>query len=293
MPVRCLSSQAMSCILKGRNNWNTPVQRIVRVTFLEIALPIMAVIAAVETLAYGVFSLACFPICLITNKPYKFFAKYLQSSSFTVIWALANLLFNLALPDLALHESVARGFSRLFFRREDEYYRSEQRIEEQAKQAREVAQKERKERDRVDEIVSRGVQLIEKILSTEKLQIRKGLKDPNIERFASLNLFVFSKIVFIYSAGFKKNDKIPDFFAPSTRELIQAIRVASKTWCTPKEIPQVENLMKNFSSFQAREDLKGNAAYLLEFIENVVLNMPPDSLLNTACKRVFDNLSGS
>jgi hypothetical protein len=125
-PIRCLSSHLMSKFLFTKH----PCQRsLCNRLYKEIGLGVLAATAAIETVAYSIFFLAAATVYLISNKPFKYSTKLLESSSFTVIWAVAYLLFfNIFGRNLVIHEFNARKFAsqlnlpliKKIYRKEDE-----------------------------------------------------------------------------------------------------------------------------------------------------------------------------
>lgn len=108
------------------NRW----KHISKVASTEVGLILLTLTATIETIAYAALFLASLTLYAITDKPYKFFAKLLESSSFTIIWGLAeSLIYNPFFIDVVTKESFARKLAQglnptsiSLFRLEDSHY---------------------------------------------------------------------------------------------------------------------------------------------------------------------------
>jgi hypothetical protein len=69
------------------------IHHIPKVIATELALPILAATALIESIVYT--SLTLLSLCLypITDRPCKFFASLLQSSAFSIPWAVGDFLY--------------------------------------------------------------------------------------------------------------------------------------------------------------------------------------------------------
>jgi len=141
----------------------------------------------------------------VTDKPFNFFTRLLNSSSFTIVWALADFLFfNLFYYDVMTDESGARHWvERLISpnRGEIEYFAATV--------------------ERHCQLIIQGANFIQQDVlanaSVETIALFKEL-DPFIF------MFILVKAVYIYTAGAKKNDEIPKFFKSITKDLILILR---------------------------------------------------------------------
>jgi hypothetical protein len=119
-PTRCISSFLMTNLLTWRNskgfeehsttNPSTENKReyYKRIISTEIGVALLAIISSVETVAYSAITCITLIVYPFTNNPYKFFVKHLQSSSFTIIWGLANAIYNPISLNVSSDESLAR-----------------------------------------------------------------------------------------------------------------------------------------------------------------------------------------
>lgn len=141
--TRCASSQLMTGLLAWRNpqgseeRWINNAQfisnrwkHIGKVAITEIGLLALTASSVIETVAYSALASLSLILYPCTDRPFKFFAKLLESSSFTVIWALADAaIYNPFLPNVMTRESFARYWVNQFnlipinlFRSEDLFY---------------------------------------------------------------------------------------------------------------------------------------------------------------------------
>lgn len=142
--TRCASSHLMTGLLAWRNPQGTEGnQNLIlnhgiengwkhagKVISTEIGLCLLTITSTVETVAYAALALASLILYPFTDKPCAFFAKLLQSSSFTIIWGLADaILYNLTSVNVMTHESYTRLWVARFtpiptviFRSDDELY---------------------------------------------------------------------------------------------------------------------------------------------------------------------------
>lgn len=124
-PTQCVSSHLMTGLLTWRNphgpeeEWpdypdrhktaGNAWKRLGKVASTEIGLILLTITSVIETVAYAslaVLSLALYPV---TSRPCKFFAKLIQSSSFTIFWGFSDaLIYNPLFLDVETKESFAR-----------------------------------------------------------------------------------------------------------------------------------------------------------------------------------------
>lgn len=80
-----------------------------KVIVAEIGLLLLCTTALIESVIYSVLTLISLTIYPCNNKPCKFFAKLLESSSFTIFWSFIDLLFpNPFIVNIITEESFAR-----------------------------------------------------------------------------------------------------------------------------------------------------------------------------------------
>lgn len=121
-PTRCLSSYATTEILKFRNpqgteeNWilggehiNNKVIYYGKVVGTEVAVSLLCVTAAIETVAYSILLVGSLPLLLVSSRPTKMIYPLFQSSGFTLLWNVGNVtIFNPFCTNVFTHESFAR-----------------------------------------------------------------------------------------------------------------------------------------------------------------------------------------
>lgn len=79
-----------------------------RKTITEIALSFVAVIALIETVVYGVLATLALGLSPYTDRPYRFFAALLDSSSFTILWTIHAIFINFRARQLETRECFYR-----------------------------------------------------------------------------------------------------------------------------------------------------------------------------------------
>lgn len=122
-PLRCPSSIATTYVLQNfrnpqgeESNWiNQEEARgnlfvfISKALATEVAVSVLCVSAAVESVAYGILIAGSLPLCLVTFRPIKFSAALFTSSIFTTFWNFGNVfVFNPFYTNLVTNESFAR-----------------------------------------------------------------------------------------------------------------------------------------------------------------------------------------
>lgn len=116
--TRCLSSHAMTRLLEWRNprgaeeNWRDGILRddlqVHKVLATEVSLALLATIALVES-AVCIVLTTCSLIFICTHRDLcRFYINLLASSSFTMCWALTDLVKNIFQHNLITKESFAR-----------------------------------------------------------------------------------------------------------------------------------------------------------------------------------------
>lgn len=121
-PTRCLSSYLTTEVLKLRNpqgteeNWILGGEHIDnyviyygKVITTELAVGVLCVAAAVETVAYTILVGISLPIWFVTDRPLKMIFPLFQSGGFTLLWNVGNAtVFNPFCTNVFTHESFAR-----------------------------------------------------------------------------------------------------------------------------------------------------------------------------------------
>lgn len=122
LPVRSIASRLMTILTTWRNmdgkeaNWQdegmpywkserSSIEHYAKAVLAEHCLPVITTIAVVETVVYSIFSL------FGSSHSYKL----LQSSSFTILWSLADLFYNHCYTNILTDESKAQSFASNYF----------------------------------------------------------------------------------------------------------------------------------------------------------------------------------
>lgn len=264
--TRCASSHLMTGLLVWRNpqgseeNWMFRAQGVEnrwkhagRVICSEIALVLLTITSAVETVAYSALAIASLTLYPLSNKPCAFFAKLLQSSSFTIIWGLADaIFFNPLHVNVMTQESYARHIAEMsnptsivMFRLDDRQYLAalQQRHGQETVPNSETGPILAKELV-VNRLINQGADFILQ-------EVLANASDETIDLFRDMDpsifLFILTKAVFIYTAGAKKNDEVPNFFKPENKKLILDLR---KVVNNEETIQEIERLVTSPTEFE-------------------------------------------
>ncbi|MBA2369976.1 MAG: hypothetical protein H0V82_13310 [Candidatus Protochlamydia sp.] len=219
--TRCGSSYLMSKLLIWRNPQGSeegwfygPQDRGSRAIFFgkvitaEVGFFILATTAVVETVAFSVLFAVALPVRSNHDQFYKCMFKYLQSSSFTVLWCIGDIILNPFFINLLTHESFARDWVGL------------STIEDSLFVYRATAIREFPQENN-EEIINQGAAFIaaEILLdaSAETLDLVQGM-DP------AIFMFVLTKGLFIYTFGSRRNEELPDYFKTETKNAITRLR---------------------------------------------------------------------
>ncbi|MEM8628931.1 MAG: hypothetical protein AAGF04_02510 [Chlamydiota bacterium] len=224
-----------------------------RICLAECALCLVAVTSAVETVAYGIFTLFSLLITPCNPEPFRFFEKLLESSSFTIIWTLADLMFyNPLLVNVFTHESLARFwvgklFIPAFYREDDRFYVVDW-INRVAPNNNLVDNELlvpllREGRD-TQELIDEGAAFLKRC-------VLQGLDKEEIKSFkeceAATFSFFLSRSVYMYAFGQEKNtEEIPKFFKEDTRSKIQKLRAKEVEPSTIKNLYGLVNSLQEF-----------------------------------------------
>ncbi len=221
---RCLSSYAMSELLSWRNpqgseeEWLTTAHQaqtiappLKKIIYTELGLLVLAVAALVEIVADSLFIFLSGLYCVVSTEPFKFFMEQLQSSRFTLFWAVANaLISNFTTNHLLTHESSARDFIGYIItplsRSVDKQYVIDQDI-------------------RLRNIDHGKNFILSEVLEETFKQVDETTISRLKQHDYQLREFVIRKAMYIYIAGSKKDAEIPAFFTSITRESIARERL--------------------------------------------------------------------
>lgn len=296
--TRCASSHLMTGLLAWRNpqgseeNWILRRQGIEngwknagKVISTEIGLGLLTITSAVETVAYATLALASLTLYPFTDKPCAFFVKLLQSSSFTIIWSLADaILYNPIFVNVMTHESFARYWAAIFnptpivmFRLDDRFYLADwQQQHRQGNVNDGLLGPILAEGRATQELIDQGANLIQQDILANASAATVGFfrdMDP------SIYMFVLTKAVYIYTVGAKKNDEIPDFFKPATKNLILALRQEHLDEATVQELQRVITDPAQFETAPQGE----SAQSIFNRLRNAASGELQNSLLTTRC----------
>ncbi|MEC7840391.1 MAG: hypothetical protein VX777_10170 [Chlamydiota bacterium] len=118
---RALSSKFISVIVNWRNPdrtigyWQLAGQQHPKFKYklaAECCFFLTLGASVIETIVSSIFYTLSLPLDFITlNKPLDFAAKWLKSSSFSILWSIGNLYFNLFYPVLIKEEDMSRAYA--------------------------------------------------------------------------------------------------------------------------------------------------------------------------------------
>lgn len=298
MVTHCISSHMMSHLLEWRNpqgreeEWLELDQRIenccthLKVISTEIGLAILTTSAIIETIAYTALATAFFVLTPITNKPYQFFAKLLESSFFTIIWGTVDgLIYNPFFVNVMTRESFARYYASLIHPTSIEFFRLEDRLY--------IAEWQQLHRpdltfDILNPIISEGQSINTQINQGIDFMIQEVFANASSETLdlceimdPSIFMFVLTKAIYIYAAGSKQNEPVPAFFKPATIDRITILRrdLNSKK---QEVLEQLQQLIVDPASFEVEpqnEDVK----ILFKALRTAASGEFTNSLLSTKC----------
>lgn len=268
--TRCASSHLMTQLLSWRNpqgpeeGW---VQRpngqfvenrwkqLGKVISTEIGLTLLLVASAVETVSYSILAVSSLALYPFTNRPCRFFAKLLQSSSFTILWSVADaLVYNPFFTNIMTRESFARYWAQKYspaslamMRMEDDLYIADWQQQHPQEVQNALLGPIQAHGRTTQELINQGARFL-------KEEVLAGASAATTQLFneadASIYPFILTKAVYIYAAGSKKNDSIPDFFKSETKNQILAFRSRPEN-PENKDLPsQLETWMKDPESFE-------------------------------------------
>lgn len=234
IPTRCVSSHLMTRLLTWRNpeceeNYGLfPPNDIgniwklrARIVVAEVGLAALALIAAIETVAYGTLAKLSRILLPTSTTPFHFFNKLAESSTFTCIWSLADfVIYNIFYVSVVTHEPFAR-FSTPLSRHEDRWYCN------YYYQINQLYWTYHPDNDSAVNKASRSQESIDQgaeFIVTEVLKDAPDVMRIQFKEMAQPSQFVLAKAVYIYAIGSKRDEPIPDFFKPATKSAIEVLR---------------------------------------------------------------------
>lgn len=293
-PSRCISSHFMSYLVTWRNpqgreeGWMNRPQTFPGLAKKLISAGGFCVLtagAAVETVAYGAIAVLTLTIYPLTDRPFQYAVKLLESSSFTVLWALADGVFiNWFFPNLFTHESLARGWSGFInptrinlFRFEDRIYVAEWQIRVQGAAGNPLLDGLVRQGMDMNKLINEGASFMTENLLTEMDETTLDLfKNKDVNIF----MYVVTKAVFIYALGSKLKDDIPKFFKEETRDGIRQLR--SKNPLLDEIKLELNRKMESLISFD-EEKINQGAQTLFNELRNVGYKELHNSLFVNYC----------
>ena len=288
MSMRCASSHVMSSVLGWRNpqgreeGWwgqnqgiDSCCKHIGKLVVAELAFGILALSSIVETIAYATLALASIALYPITNKPCKFFAKLLQSSSFTIIWALADIILSPIFINLTTHESFARFWAgSAFFRLDDRLHVADWHFQHRPQGAgNAMLEPILQEGAAMQALIDQGAAFIaQEVLAGASAELVESFKEVD----PSTYLFVLTRAVYIYTLGSRKGEEIPDFFKSTTKNRITAFRRENLVNA------QLGELVADVAKFEGgTEDTVTRAAF--NRLRNIASEESQGGFFNTRC----------
>ena len=242
---RCESSLIMTELLAWRNSspQASVTTRAIKRGITEIGLFYLASTAAIETVAYAALATVSAAFIPISKKPFHFFSKKIESSSFTFIWAVSNALFyNIFKRQLVEHESIARlitadnFFVTAFIRNEDLSY------------SRSIFPPALLRKFRcIDQQIQSGSDFLKNEVFAD---LHKRDKDRVREISFEIIPFILARSVYTFSCGTMKTQTLPLFFKSNTIRAIAGLRKKTDSLTQP----QKERLKAAFESLEHFEE---------------------------------------
>ncbi|MFI5335008.1 MAG: hypothetical protein ACHQT8_07625 [Chlamydiales bacterium] len=305
-PTRCLSSWMMTPLLEWRNpqgreeHWlgrpeaegiGSIVIHLTKVTVTEGCLILLAFSAIIETVAYAALALISRIFARLDGgKKYAFFAEYLDSSAFTTLWILMDLLVNpltlmalLVNPEYAnilTHESFARYRSInllnswRFIRHVDSFHVAGWARQHGGENS-EIGPIFLPFADDAAWIESGASLLINGVLA--------HLHPDIIQRFEEIDpsmfMFVLTKAVFASSLGPQNYENIPGCFKRLSLFEIARLRLNQAQY--PQEVIDQVGALNNPEQFAA--GVRPDAAPLFTTLRSIAARELQHSVLTTRC----------
>lgn len=264
-PLTSASSDLMTMTLNWRNDqssqseWviNKNQRRIVKVICSKIGALVATVLATIETVAYAIIFAQTLPLFFLRKPPHRVCGKFLQSASFTIIWGLkVALKYNSLNERLDTKEpfarvSIGKFLSFNLVRQED---LSAITLD---------ARVSRLTEDFINGLFQSIAEINSNPLPSQKYDpkineganfiiehVLRGASNSTIDLFkqcdSSTLVFILSKAIYIYTAGNKKNDPIPNFFKERSKEAILALREELKDTATLQHLGNLHETLDQF-----------------------------------------------
>jgi hypothetical protein len=218
----------------GEENWSgsnrsfNNLHFIARVVTTEIGLGILAVTAAVESVAYSALFFVTLALSPINNEPHAAVTQLLSSSVFSVIWSVTDLVaYNLFVENMLTQESLARQWAHEIYptqltevRFEDELYIADWSLYFDMHrpnfdpQLQPLLAAGQATQDRIHE----GARFLAEEVVTQETKTLFEEADP------AIYMYILTKAVHIYACGAKRNEPIPYFFKHETQVLLTIFR---------------------------------------------------------------------
>jgi len=240
-------------------------------------------IATIESVAYTAFAALSYPIKPLSDRPYTFFVKLLESSSFTVIWSLVDQVFyNPFFLDLMTDESFARLWAHHFNPTRIEILRFEDRARivnwvEQHNPPHQAA-------PLLAPIIDLGYRLrdsnrlgakflYEEVFKKESPEVMETARDYD----PAVIPYILSKAILIYAGGAKSKEAIPVFFKDDTRAKIQSFRRT----IAPEVVRRLEAKLMTLDLFNAPTDADLQEAF--NTLRNIAYGEAQGGFFATRC----------
>jgi hypothetical protein len=275
LPVKCLSSSAMTSLLEWRNAPPLhPLLETAKIATVEVTLILLNTVAVVETVVYGILALVSKIFASCDNRPYLFFAKLLDSSALTIFWTWGAIIMNfIDGPLLTKEAEIRREGHRIPYLGQHIQYRPEDR--------RELGDPEPPPPPVPPPVAAppgilspteEGARLlVDHVCSTMEAETLNLFKEMDAEIF----LPVCAKVVFLYTVGALRNEPLPGCIRQATRQAITGLRAQ----CNMGVVPSAE--LTNLFNSQDR------------YNQSLPLNHPEKPLLNEIIAAAGHELQGS
>jgi len=273
-PIKCASSKLITRLLSWRapqegnelvlfdeEGKDTRTSRF-RVITTQIGLFGLSTVAAIESVAYSILTLASCALQPITDRPRHLFTKLLQSSSFSIIWGIFGACTNRT--TVIWQESCARFLAQLGLQCvyqphhcPIECFRAEDRLASgiDENMVRFFLQNN-------DELAPMVLLDLDNLSFQQELTIQQGaeflskevLTGASFETLCAFKnsdpaiyLFVITKAIYTYVWGSKSTTALPDFFKFTTRAHSQNLR---QNVPNAQTIDELKKLLENPAQFE-------------------------------------------
>lgn len=259
--IKSISSHLMTPLLSVRNpggkekNWYPNEGRIRgsydqcgRKVFAAVGLALIVMTATVESVAYGALSLISLAFTPLSLKPKKLCFSLLNSSAFTLGWALSNLFVgNFLYSNLHTEEFFVRMNLSLDSNADRRDYNDWLTVN--ASGTTDLSALQPAKSAMMEEEVDSAVNFLTNfVLHDISDETKNSFLDSDSEAFPYLH----SKSVFIYSWGSKKGETIPTFFQVLTQVNISNLR-EKKNQPDPSTNTRLQELLRNIPDCESLE----------------------------------------